>query len=108
MGRNNKIVNKIIKYNFLYFKIFSGRNPVSEIFSGRNPIFSASVLFLFVTFILAYTGQNYILSLWSECENRVWGVSKTSLDVTEQCATKQSCYASFLFCLPCVDLARVR
>lgn len=57
---------EIIKYNFNFL-----------------PIFFALVLYLSVTCILAYTGQNYILALWSNCENRVWGVSKTNPDVTE-------------------------
>lgn len=79
---------EIIKYNLIFL-----------------PISSVLALYLSVIFILAYIGQDYILPLWSECENRVLGISKTNLDVTEQCATEQSCYASFLFCLLYGDLA---
>lgn len=63
----------ITAYLFYYFMPFMEVRWVERIkydFSFLS-VFFALALYLSITFILAYTGQNYILALWKECENRV-------------------------------------
>lgn len=63
----------ITAYLFYYFMPFMEVGWVERIKYDFSflPIFFALVLYLSITFILTYTGQNYILALWEECENRV-------------------------------------